>query len=87
MDKPLNVLYFAWLRAKIGKGREQIEPPVGVITVDDLIGWLSAKGNGYADAFADRSCIRAAIDQEFVELDTPLRAGAEVAFFPPVTGG
>ncbi|MCB1922006.1 MAG: MoaD/ThiS family protein, partial [Candidatus Competibacteraceae bacterium] len=49
--------------------------------------WLTARGGGYADAFADVSCIRAAIDQEFVELDTPLRAGAEVAFFPPVTGG
>lgn len=83
----MNVLYFAWLRAKIGLGRELVDPPASVATVADLIGWLTARGGGYAEAFADVSCIRAAIDQEFVELDTPLRAGAEVAFFPPVTGG
>ena len=83
----MNVLYFAWIRAKVGKGREQVEPPETVATVADLIGFLSARGGGYADAFADISCIRAAIDQEFVDLDTPLSAGSEIAFFPPVTGG
>jgi molybdopterin synthase sulfur carrier subunit len=83
----LNVLYFAWIRAKIGKGREQVAPPATVVTVADLIGWLADRGGGYAEAFADRACIRAAIDQEFVEPDAPLRSGAEVAFFPPVTGG
>ncbi len=83
----MTVLYFAWIRAKIGQGREQVEPPASVVTIDDLITWLSTRGGGYAEAFSDRSCIRAAIDQEFVDLTTPLRSGAEVAFFPPVTGG
>ena len=83
----MNVLYFAWIRAKIGKGREQIERPETVATVADLIGYLAERGSGYADAFADVSCIRAAINQEFVDLDTPLSKGSEVAFFPPVTGG
>ena len=87
MSDSVNVLYFAWIRAKIGKGREQVAPPATVVTVADLADWLAARGGGYAEAFADRACIRAAIDQEFVEPDTPLRAGSEVAFFPPVTGG
>lgn len=87
MSDTMNVLYFAWIRAKIGKGREQIEPPASVVTVADLADWLAERGGGYAEAFADRACIRAAIDQEFVQPDTPLRSGVEVAFFPPVTGG
>ncbi len=82
-----TVLYFAWLRAKIGVGREEIDPPPDVVTVADLIGWLSSRSPGHAEAFSDVSCVRAAIDQEFVDLDAPVRSGAEVAFFPPVTGG
>jgi sulfur-carrier protein len=81
------VLYFAWLRAKIGTGREQVVPPSTVVTISDLIGWLAERSPGHAEAFSDRSCIRAAINQEFVDLEAPIRSGSEVAFFPPVTGG
>ncbi|MGY9056398.1 MAG: molybdopterin converting factor subunit 1 [Alphaproteobacteria bacterium] len=83
----MTVLYFAWLRAKIGLGQEVLDPPASVATVADLVAWLTQRGAGYADAFSDLSCIRAAIDQEFVDLDTPLNRKGEVAFFPPVTGG
>lgn len=83
----MNVLYFAWLRAKIGKGRETVSPPESVVTVGDLAEWLRTQSPGHAEAFADLACVRAAIDQEFVQPDTPIPAGAEIAFFPPVTGG
>jgi molybdopterin synthase sulfur carrier subunit len=83
----MNVLYFAWVRAKIGKGREDVAPPASVVTVADLVGWLRQQSPGHAEAFADLACIRAAINQEFVAPDTPIPAGAEIAFFPPVTGG
>lgn len=83
----MNVLYFAWVRTKIGKARETVDPPATVITVADLAGWLRQQSPGHAEAFSDLGCIRAAIDQEFVEPDTAIPDNAEVAFFPPVTGG
>jgi molybdopterin synthase sulfur carrier subunit len=83
----INVLYFAWVRAKIGKGRETVAPPANVVTVADLAHWLRDQSPGHAEAFADLACVRAAINQEFVEPETALPSNAEVAFFPPVTGG
>ncbi len=83
----MNVLYFAWVRTKIGKGREDVTPPSTVVTVADLAAWLRQQSPGHAEAFGNLACIRAAINQEFVEPDTPIPAGAEIAFFPPVTGG
>ncbi len=83
----MRILYFAWLRNKTGTGQEDVDLPDHVKTVQDLTAFLAARGNGYAEAFADTSCIRAAIDQEFAELDTVLPASGEIAFFPPVTGG
>ncbi|MCA8929557.1 MAG: molybdopterin converting factor subunit 1 [Alphaproteobacteria bacterium] len=83
----MNVLYFAWVRAKIGTGREAVDPPASVVTVADLARWLSQQSPGHAEAFADLACVRAAINQEFVDPATPIPAGAEIAFFPPVTGG
>jgi sulfur-carrier protein len=83
----MNVLYFAWVRAKIGKSRETLAPPATVITIADLVAWLRQQSPGHAEAFADLACVRAAINQEFVEPSTPIPAGAEIAFFPPVTGG
>jgi sulfur-carrier protein len=83
----MNVFYFAWLRAKIGSASEDLTLPEAVVSVGDLIGWLKERSPGHADAFADISCVRAAINQEFVNLDTIIPPGAEVAFFPPVTGG
>ena len=81
------MLYFAWVRERIGTGAETVTPPVGVETVADLIDWLSHASAGHAAAFADRARLRAAVDQKFVPLDAALGAAREVAIFPPVTGG
>ncbi|WP_294320302.1 molybdopterin converting factor subunit 1 [uncultured Sphingomonas sp.] len=83
----IDLLYFAWMREAIGTGSEQVDPPVDVTTIADLVDWLGTRGGGYATAFADRQRLRAAVDQAFVPLDTPLAGAREVALFPPVTGG
>jgi molybdopterin synthase sulfur carrier subunit len=83
----MQLLYFAWVRERIGMGAEQVTPPPEVVTVADLVGWLSTRSEGHAAAFADPSRLRAAVDQAFVPLDTPLAGAREVAIFPPVTGG
>jgi len=83
----MKVLYFAWLRNKIGASSEEVSAPEDVQTVQQLIDWLKERGEGYADAFNDPSVIRAAVNQEHVGFDHPIKTGDEVAFFPPVTGG
>ncbi len=83
----MKVLYFAWLRNKIGASSEEVSAPEDVQTVQQLIDWLKERGEGYADAFNDPSVIRAAVNQEHVAFDHPIKTGDEVAFFPPVTGG
>jgi molybdopterin synthase sulfur carrier subunit len=83
----MRVLYFAWVREKIGMGEEEVTPPADVTTVATLVDWLAGRSDGHAAAFADRTRLRAAIDQEFVALDAPLGTAREVAIFPPVTGG
>jgi molybdopterin synthase sulfur carrier subunit len=83
----LNVLYFARLREALGRDRESIEVPAGVTTVAQLRAWLVARGEPFATAFGEIKRIRAAVDQTMVADDAALTDGAEVAFFPPVTGG
>ena len=83
----VELLYFAWVREAIGIAGERVDPPAAVVTVADLVDWLSARGEGHATAFADRQRLRAAVDQAFVPLDTPIAGAREVALFPPVTGG
>jgi sulfur-carrier protein len=83
----VTLLYFAWVRQKIGRGEETIELPATVKTVNDLVAFLRARGPGHADALADMTRVRAAVNQEHVGFDAPVRADDEVAFFPPVTGG
>jgi molybdopterin synthase sulfur carrier subunit len=83
----MKVLYFAWVREKTKVGEEMLAPPASVRTVADLVGWLKSRGNGFADAFADVSMVRAAVNQEHVPFNHPVKAGDEIAFFPPVTGG
>lgn len=83
----IEILYFAWVREAIGRGGETVDPPASVETVGDLMDWLAARGGGYAEAFADRVRLRAALDQNFVGLDAPLGRARELALFPPVTGG
>ena len=83
----MQVLYFAWVRERIGAGEEQLDPPEAVRTVADLADWLRSRSDGHAEALADLTKVRAAVDQRFVSLDMPLGHAREVAFFPPVTGG
>lgn len=83
----LDILYFAWVRDSIGKDGERIESPGPEVTVAALIGSLAARGGGYAEAFADISRLRAALDQRFVSLETAIGSAKELALFPPVTGG
>lgn len=83
----LTVLYFAWVRERIGQAEEVVTVPAEVATVADLVGWLAARGGGYAEAMAAPERLRAAIDQDFVGLDASLSGAREVAIFPPVTGG
>ncbi|SEL89729.1 molybdopterin synthase subunit MoaD [Sphingomonas palmae] len=83
----MQLLYFAWVRERIGLGAEEVDPPVTIATVADLIAWLSSRSDGHAAAFADPARLRAAIDQAFVPLDTSVVGAREVAIFPPVTGG
>ncbi|ACE99899.1 molybdopterin converting factor subunit 1 [Rhodopseudomonas palustris] len=83
----MKVKYFAWVRERIGVDEETVEPPPAVTTVADLIGWLAARGEGYALAFEKPDVIRAAIDRAHVRAETPIHGAREVAFFPPMTGG
>lgn len=83
----LSVLYFASLRERAGRGEEEVTPPATVTNVTELIDWLRERGGGPAEALADLHAVRVAVNQEHVSLEHPLRAGDEVAFFPPVTGG
>lgn len=83
----MKAVYFASVRERIGLTEEEIEPPAGVATVAELIGWLSTRGEGYAAAFANAATIRAAIDRSHARPDSPIRKAREIAFFPPMTGG
>ncbi len=84
---PITVLYFAWLRERVGRAEEQVSPPAEVRTVAALIAWLAAQSPGHAAAFAHTGTIRCAVNQDFVDPVTAIKPGDEVAFFPPVTGG
>jgi sulfur-carrier protein len=83
----MKLKYFAWVRERIGKAEETIEPPADVRTVADLIGWLSGRDEGYAHAFERPKVIRAAIDHTHVRPETAIAGAGEIAFFPPMTGG
>jgi molybdopterin synthase sulfur carrier subunit len=83
----LTLLYFAWLRQKLGKGEETLALPAGVQNVRGLIAYLRKRDAAYAEAFADESRIRVAVNQHHVGLDRTIADGDEIAFFPPVTGG
>ena len=83
----MKLLYFAWVRERIGVAEEDVSPPAEVATVADLVAWLAARSDGHAAAFADPAKLRAAVDQAFVPLDTAIAGAREVAIFPPVTGG
>jgi len=83
----VKVLYFAWVRERVGKAEEDIDLPAGVATVGDLVAWLSGRGEEYAYAFENPAIIRAALDRTHVKAEASLGAAREIAFFPPMTGG
>lgn len=83
----ITVLYFAWVKEKVGVGEEHVSPPHNVQTVSDLVAWLIRQSPSHANAFSDISQIRVAVDQLHVPFDTAIDNVKEVAFFPPVTGG
>jgi molybdopterin synthase sulfur carrier subunit len=83
----MKVLYFAWVRERVGKAEETIYPPASVRTVADLMQWLVARGEEYANAFATPRVIRTAIDHTHVKSDAAIAGAREIAFFPPMTGG
>jgi molybdopterin synthase sulfur carrier subunit len=83
----VKLLYFAWVRERVGKPAEEVEPPSGVVTVGDLIAWLTRRGDEYAHAFENPKVIRTAIDRAHVKADTAIAGAREIAFFPPMTGG
>ena len=82
----MKLLYFAWVRERIGTGGEDVALPGDITTVGALLGWLKARGEPYASALADPR-IRAAVNQVHARPDDAVRDTDEVAFFPPVTGG
>lgn len=83
----MKILYFAWLRERLNRDEEDVAPPSDIRTVSDLLDWLGTQDESAALAFADRSVIKAAVDEEIVSLDTELGAARTVALFPPMTGG
>ena len=83
----MKLLYFAWLRERIGTGAEDVTPPPEIRTVGALLDWLKARGPGYAAALADPRVVRVAVNQDYVQRDHPVGPNDEIALFPPVTGG
>jgi molybdopterin synthase sulfur carrier subunit len=81
----MDVLYFAWVRERIGLPKERVETDAA--TVKELVAELSAREERYAAAFSDLSALRVAVDQTLTDFDAPLTGAREVAFFPPMTGG
>ena len=83
----VKLVYFAWVRERVGKAEETVELPAEVATVADLAAWLKARGPEYAAAFAKPEVVRAAINQSHVKPSASIAGAKEIAFFPPVTGG
>lgn len=83
----MKLLYFSWVRERIGCDEEDLALPAGIDTVGALLAWLATRGPGYASALEDRSALRVAVNQDYAEDGHPVGPRDEVALFPPVTGG
>jgi molybdopterin synthase sulfur carrier subunit len=83
----MQLLYFGWVRTRIGTGSEEIDLPAEISDVRGLIGWLQSRGQNYLDALQEIDSIRIAVNQELAELDAQITGADEVAVFPPMTGG
>lgn len=83
----MRVLYFAWVRQRVGVAEEEVSPPPEVTDIAGLMRWLAGRSPGHAAAFAEARSVRAAVNQDFATPDRRIGPGDEIAFFPPVTGG
>ena len=83
----LRLVYFAWVRERIGLPEETVTPPVGTTTVAELVRWLKTRGEGYELAFENEAIVRATIDQTHAKPTAAIAGAREIAFFPPMTGG
>ncbi|MEX0408446.1 molybdopterin converting factor subunit 1 [Aquibium sp. LZ166] len=83
----MKLIYFAWVRERIGRSEEEVALPPDVATVADLLRWLKARGEGYEHALQHPEVIRVAIDQEHVDHRETIAGASEIALFPPMTGG
>lgn len=83
----VKLVYFAWVRERIGKAEEEIELPGDVATVRDLLHHLRGRGENYESALAAPEVIRVAINQEHADHREPIAGAREIALFPPMTGG
>jgi len=83
----MKIMYFAWLKEKIGMSEEEIILPSTVTTVNDLFTWMRTRGPGFAAALAEGNAVKVAINHAYAHLNDPVGDTDEVAFFPPVTGG
>lgn len=85
--RSVRLVYFAWVRERVGMADERVELPEGIETVLDLVRWLKTRDEGYAAAFENETLVRAAINQTHVKPGASIAGAREIAFFPPMTGG
>jgi len=83
----MKILYFAWLREKVGVAEEEVSRPADVTDVQGFLEWMKQRGGVYGEALADPNVVRVAVNQTYVDAAHPLEDGDEIALFPPVTGG
>jgi molybdopterin synthase sulfur carrier subunit len=83
----VKLVYFAWVRERIGKAEEEVELPSGIGTVAELVAWLKGRGEEYEAAFGTSGIVRAAIDRAHAKPEALIANAREIAFFPPMTGG
>lgn len=83
----MKLVYFAWVRERIGRAEENVDLPASVTTIAELVRWLKTRGEEYVHAFENEGVVRAAIDHIHVRPDASIAGAREVAFFPPMTGG
>jgi sulfur-carrier protein len=83
----VRLVYFAWVRERIGRASEDVDLPANAKTVSDVVAWLATRGPEYAHAFERPTVIRAALDKVHAHASAPIADAKEIAFFPPVTGG
>ena len=87
MSRSLNIVYFSWVRERLGLDHEQLSLDAGIDTIADVLAVLARRGEGHAEIFADVDKLRFALDQDYSRPDSPVGSAGELAIFPPVTGG